>query len=36
MIKAAAELGFTPSSRSQIQVAPSSTNAFANNGRRGA
>lgn len=35
MIKAAAELGFTPSSRSQISVDNSrSDNAFANNGRR--
>lgn len=34
MLKAAAELGFTPSSRSQIQVAGSTGNAFSNNGRR--
>lgn len=36
MLKAAAELGFTPSSRSQISVETPRGNAFANNGRRGA
>lgn len=35
MMKAAAELGFTPSSRSQISVQAPRGNAFANNGRRG-
>lgn len=34
MMKAAAELGFTPSSRSQIHVDTSKGNAFSNNGRR--
>lgn len=34
MIRAAAELGFTPSSRSQIRVEQESSNAFANNGKR--
>lgn len=34
MMKAAAELGFTPSSRTQIQVAPKEANVFSNNGRR--
>lgn len=34
MMKAAAELGFTPSSRSQIAVTPKKRNAFSNNGRR--
>lgn len=35
MIKAAAELGFTPSSRTQISSDRPTQNAFANNGRRG-
>jgi P27 family predicted phage terminase small subunit len=35
MMKAAAEMGFTPSSRSQISVQAPRGNAFANNGRRG-
>jgi P27 family predicted phage terminase small subunit len=34
MLKAAAELGFTPSSRSTISVTPQRGNAFSNNGRR--
>jgi P27 family predicted phage terminase small subunit len=34
MLRAAAELGFTPSSRSQIVVEQDHGNAFANNGRR--
>lgn len=34
MLKAAAELGFTPSSRSQITVDTPGSNAFSNNGRR--
>lgn len=34
MIKACAELGFTPSSRTGIQVDPGKSNAFSNNGRR--
>lgn len=34
MLKAAAELGFTPSSRTQIQVPQTTSNVFANNGRR--
>jgi P27 family predicted phage terminase small subunit len=35
MLKAAAELGFTPSSRSRVQVEPAAQgNPFANNGRR--
>lgn len=34
VLKAAAEMGFTPSSRSQIQVQPQAGNAFANNGKR--
>ena len=34
MLKAAAEMGFTPSSRSQISVQAPRGNAFSNNGRR--
>lgn len=34
MMRAAAELGFSPVSRSQIALEPSRGNAFANNGRR--
>lgn len=34
MLKAAAEMGFTPSSRSQIHVEQQTSNAFAGNGRR--
>jgi P27 family predicted phage terminase small subunit len=34
MLRAAAELGFTPSSRSQIHMDNSGGNAFSNNGRR--
>lgn len=38
MLKAAAELGFTPSSRSRVEVSGSATqgNKFRNNGQRGA
>lgn len=34
IMKAAAEMGFTPSSRSQIQVEQQPSNAFSNNGKR--
>ncbi len=34
MLNAAAQMGFTPSSRSQISVEPTKGNAFSNNGRR--
>lgn len=34
MLNAAAQLGFTPSSRSQISIDPGHSNAFANNGKR--